>query len=144
MQEISNKDLIDAIVRIGANPHHHNKISQRHIIIKLLPLWFPECFKRGDAKVPLAIGVNKDLMEATGLTKKIISFTLARYCRNYNYLCCLVEGAPRYTLKGEISGVVTAEQHKQALAHLKKYQNSVDKQKEDYAVGCEEVADRVS
>lgn len=144
MKEVSNAELLDAIVRIGKNPHHNNKIAQRQIIIKLLPLWFPNCFKRGDAKVPLAIGVDKALMNATGLSRKVISYTLARYCRNFNYLTSLVEGAPRYTLDGEVSGEVTAEQHQMALGHLKAFERRQQKADQEHDISSKEVAERVS
>ena len=69
---------------------------------------------------PLAIGIHKALMERfPELDKGQVRSTLHVHTGTTRYLKAIVEGAPRFDLDGNASGVVTAEQQAQAAATLR-------------------------
>ena len=77
---------------------------------KKFPLAFP---KKPAPKVPLKIGIHKDLMEQAeqlGIDKKDLQAAVKKWCRGKRYADCLVAGADRLDLQGEAVGSVTKEQ----------------------------------
>jgi ProP effector len=73
------------------------------------PLAFP---KKPASKVPLKVGIFKDLVALAGelaLTEAELRDAIKIWCRGSRYWSCLVEGAPRVDLAGEAAGAVSAE-----------------------------------
>ena len=69
---------------------------------------------------PLAIGIHKMLMERlSDLDKGEVRKALHYHTGANRYLKALEEGAPRFDLDGNPSGVVTAEQQTQAVDTLR-------------------------
>jgi ProP effector len=86
---------------------------------KQYPLAFP---KKPSPKVPLKIGVHKDLLEqseALGISKKELRAAVKKWCRGKRYAECLVVGAARIDLNGNAVGEVTKEEAAQADQHAK-------------------------
>lgn len=87
---------------------------------KQFPLAFP---KKPAAKVPLKIGIHKDLLqlaEQLGIDKNDIRNAVKKWCRGKRYAECLVAGAARLDLNGNAVGHVTKEQAEQAENFRKK------------------------
>ncbi|SAL77232.1 ProP effector [Caballeronia terrestris] len=73
------------------------------------PLAFP---KKPASKVPLKVGIFKDLVALAGelaLTEAELRDAIKIWCRGSRYWSCLVEGVPRVDLAGEAAGAVSAE-----------------------------------
>lgn len=69
---------------------------------------------------PLALGIHKTLMERQpDLDKVQVRNAMRLHTGTTRYLKSLVEGAPRFDLDGNPSGVVTAEQQTQASTALR-------------------------
>jgi ProP effector len=92
------------------------KASRRNELLDRLCAEFP-VFRDN---LPLAIGIHKTLMERfPDLDKGQVRSTLHVHTGTTRYLKAIVEGAPRFDLDLNASGVVTAEQHAQAAATLR-------------------------
>lgn len=81
---------------------------------------FPGAFPKNPApKLPMKIGVHKDLLEQSeqlGLSKKALREAIKTWCRGARYWACVVEGAARVDLNGDEAGRVTPEEAGQARA----------------------------
>lgn len=84
----------------------------------------PKCFKEGELKQPLCIGIHlqvhthykdEDRFEPDHLQKG-----LNKYCAGEKYLKVIVEGAHRIDIEGHPVGVVTAKEAVYAKEKLKK------------------------
>jgi hypothetical protein len=64
---------------------------------------FPGGTKR---KLPLAIGVHKEIATKLKITEKVARSFCKHYCSSKSYQTICVKGAQRYNLKGEITGIV--------------------------------------
>ena len=82
------------------------------ITISRLQKQFPKAFpKKPDPKVPLKLGIHKELhlqSEALKLTPEEITLAVKTWCQGSRYWACMVEDAPRLDLAGESAGTVTA------------------------------------
>lgn len=94
-----------------------------HIIGQLqkqFPLAFP---KKPLPKVPLKIGIHKDLLEQAetlGVSKNDLRAAVKKWCRGKRYSECLIAGAARIDLNGNEVGQVSKEEAAQAEQHLKR------------------------
>ena len=69
---------------------------------------------------PLAIGIHKSLMERfPEIDKGQVRTVMHFHTGTTRYLKAIIEGAPRFDLDGNPSGVVTAEQQAQAATTLR-------------------------
>lgn len=89
---------------------------------KQFPLAFP---KKPAAKLPLKLGIHKDLYEQAEtlkLTNAEIKEAVKTWCQGSRYWACMTEGAPRLNLNGEPAGEVTAAdaQHAKQLANRRR------------------------
>ncbi|WP_051648830.1 ProQ/FinO family protein [Cupriavidus sp. SK-3] len=85
---------------------------------------FPQTFpKRPAPKVPLKIGIFKDLVQHAqelGLAEPVLRDAIRTWCRGTRYWTSLVEGAPRVDLAGQVTGHVAqadATRAQQLQAH---------------------------
>lgn len=104
-------------------PDERQRRKSRKIRLALDILFnaYPKVF--GAARVPLAIGVERRLFEQIELgrlnmTKAMVRAALANRARSTAYLELLSAGGPRYDLRGEPEGKVTAEQQRDAQIRL--------------------------
>ena len=88
------------------------------ISISRLQRHFPATFpKRPAPKLPLKLGVHKDLVEQAevlGLTPEQIKEAVKTWCEGARYWACVTEGAPRIDLTGAQNGAVTAPEAQRA------------------------------
>ena len=84
------------------------------LLQKHFPLAFP---KKPNAKVPLKIGIHKDLLEqaeALGMTASDIRAAMKKWVKGKRYAECLVAGAARIDLQGKEVGFVTKDEVERA------------------------------
>lgn len=95
----------------------NTKVDPVVLIIGQLQKKFPLAFPKNPApKVPLKIGIHKDLIEQTeqlGIGKNELRAAIKTWCKGKRYWDCLVEGAARIDLEGNAAGLVTKEEAKQ-------------------------------
>lgn len=94
----TNTSPVDPVVR-------HIGLLQKHF-----PLAFP---KKPASKVPLKIGIHKDLLqhaEKLGLSETEIRAALKKWCKGKRYMECMVAGAVRVDLQGHEAGFVSKEE----------------------------------
>lgn len=81
---------------------------------------FPKTFPKNPApKLPLKIGIHKELVERTqeiGIDAEALTEAIKTWCRGNRYWACVVEDAPRIDLDGNPAGVVTKQEAGQARA----------------------------
>ncbi len=81
------------------------------LIIGLLQKKFPLAFPKKPApKVPLKIGIHKDILEQAdqlGINKNDLRAAIKTWCWGLRYWECLVENSVRIDLNGNVSGQVT-------------------------------------
>lgn len=79
---------------------------------------FPKAFPKNPApKLPLKIGIHKDLLEQSeqlGISKAALREAIKTWCYGSRYWACIVEDAIRIDLNGESAGTVTKEEALQA------------------------------
>jgi len=86
---------------------------------------FPACFKVSGPRLPLKIGVDRDVISAApDLNADDVRWAIRNYVSSATYSQAMVEGATRFDLNGASVGVVTASQAKWAT--LKNRQHSSD------------------
>ena len=90
------------------------------LIIGQLQKHFPKAFPKNPApKLPMKIGVHKDLLEQSeqlGLSKKSLREAIKTWCWGTRYWASVVEDAVRVDLNGDEAGRVTLEEALQARA----------------------------
>lgn len=88
-----------------------SKVDPLVLIIGLLQKKFPLAFpKKPACKVPLKIGIHKDILEQAeqlGIDKKSIRAAIKVWCWGNRYWECMVENAVRVDLNGNAVGHVT-------------------------------------
>lgn len=95
--------------------------SNAHRVRDQIVKTFPACFAgKGKSKCPLKIGIDVDILKAVNLDPREVSLAIHDYTNGPTYLKNVVEGAERIGLDGQVCGVVTAEQAKQAAGRLAK------------------------
>ena len=73
----------------------------------LIERW-PRCFAPWNRRrVPIKIGIHRDILAAGVIDADIVGAVLAAYVRSRSYLSNSVEGAARLDLDGQPAGVVT-------------------------------------
>ncbi|QPK62556.1 ProQ/FinO family protein [Methylomonas sp. LL1] len=80
------------------------------LLQKHFPLAFP---KKPLPKVPLKIGIHKDLLEhakALGLTPNDIRAAMKKWVKGKRYSECMIEGAARIDLQGKEAGFVSKDE----------------------------------
>ncbi len=96
--EKNRKPAVDPVLRtIG--------LLQKHF-----PLAFP---KKPNPKVPLKIGIHKDLLEHAemlGLTANEIRAAMKKWVKGKRYAECMVAGTARIDLQGQEAGFVTKDE----------------------------------
>lgn len=100
------------------------KVDPLVLIIAQLQKQFPLAFPKKPApKVPLKIGIHKDLLEyaeSLGISKNDVRAAVKKWCRSNRYSECLSVGAARVDLKGNEVGNVTKEEAAQAEKYRRK------------------------
>lgn len=103
------------------------KIDALLVTIGLLQKTFPLAFpKKPAAKIPLKIGIHKDILEQAdrlGTDKNDLRKAIKAWCWGNRYWDCLVEDVVRVDLDGNAAGQVTkadAEQAKKLKAGRRK------------------------
>jgi ProP effector len=85
------------------------------LLQKHFPLAFP---KKPNSKVPLKIGIHKDLFqqaEAIGLTQNDIRAAMKKWVKGKRYSECMVAGAARVDLQGQEVGFVNKDEAVQGI-----------------------------
>lgn len=102
----------------GANGGNKAPVDPIIRIIGLLQKRFPKAFpKKPQPKVPLKIGIHKDLLaqtEALGVSANEIRTAMKKWCKGKRYADCMVAGAVRIDLDGNAVGFVSKEEAVQA------------------------------
>lgn len=102
------------------------KVDPLVLIIGQLQNRFPLAFpKKPTPKVPLKIGIHKDILEQTdqlGINKDQLLAAIKVWCWGNRYWECLLENAPRIDLNGQASGQVTKADSVRAGKLLEKRQ----------------------
>lgn len=81
------------------------KIEDHIEAVEILKNELPECFKRGDKKLPLAVGIHASVLKHyrgddrfdTAILKEAIHL----YCKGTKYLSTITEGNRRIDIKGK-------------------------------------------
>lgn len=83
---------------------------------------FPKAFlPKGSVKLPLAIGIDKAIIEAwPDVDRELLTAALRDYTRGMKYLVSCIEGAERIGLDGSPAGLINANQAGFAKGLLKK------------------------
>lgn len=88
-----------------------SKVDPVVLVIGQLQKKFPQAFPKNPApKVPLKIGIHKDIFEYSeqlGIEKNDLRAAIKTWCWGKRYWECLVEGAARVDLDGNAAGLVT-------------------------------------
>lgn len=102
----------------GKSKKQAAKVDPKVLIISLLQKTFPLAFpKKPACKVPLKIGIHKDILEQAeqlGINKTELRAAIKTWCWGNRYWECLVEDAFRVDLNGNAAGQVTKEDADQA------------------------------
>ena len=98
-------------------------ISALRFIDDVLQVNWPKVFpKKPEPKVPLAIGFTSELLakkDQLNTTDKIINKAIFLWCRGWRYhKACIVPGAARYNLEGEVCGYISDRDAKYARSKL--------------------------
>lgn len=105
------------------------RMNRREQMKELLKLEFPNCFKSGDEKMPLKIGIHLQLhshyKDDSRFDPQIIQKGLNSYSSSPKYLSKIVEGASRMDINGNPEGIVTAQEAAYAKGRLKYMQDSM-------------------
>ncbi|MCC2596524.1 ProQ/FinO family protein [Pusillimonas sp. MFBS29] len=132
-------------------PTQESPVDPVVITISRLQKQFPQAFpKKPAAKLPLKLGIHKDLYEQAEtlkLTNAEIKEAVKTWCQGSRYWACMTEGAARLDLNGEPAGEVTAAdaQHAKQLANRRRaHAIRSRKQEADKANTGEAAADETS
>lgn len=118
--------------KVGASVKKSGKVDALLAIIGLLQKTFPLAFpKKPATKVPLKIGIHKDILEQAerlGTDNNDLRKAIKAWCWGNRYWDCLTEDAVRVDLDGNAAGQVTkadAEQAKKLKAGRRKQSETV-------------------
>jgi len=88
-------------------------------LLAIVSAVFPVFKNRGQACVPLKLGIFEDIIEAfPAIDHKELEMFFHGYCRSRRYQIGLRAGGPRFDLDGQPSGEVTPEQSAHAAGVL--------------------------
>lgn len=94
------------------------KVDPVVLVIGQLQKKFPLAFPKNPApKVPLKIGIHKDILEQSdqlGIKKNDLRAAIKTWCWGNRYWECIVDGAARVDLHGNAAGQVTKEDAEQS------------------------------
>ncbi|AEG01538.1 ProQ/FinO family protein [Methylomonas methanica] len=103
----------------GATTRKTAKVDPVVLIIGQLQKNFPLAFPKNPApKVPLKIGIHKDIFERSeqlGIDKRDLRAAIKTWCWGKRYWECLLEDAVRVDLDGHAAGQVTKVDADQAI-----------------------------
>lgn len=121
------------------NPRRREIAAETRV---LLVSRFPKCFMpKGKAKLPLKIGIDKDLAEqCPDILAVHIRIAMRDYCGGPRYLREMVEGARRVALDGSDAGFVTKDAARAAVFML----DGVNKRIAEARVRRAEAAERAA
>src|SRR5262245_4170708 len=98
------------------------KLDQYVDVLEILKTELPECFRRGDQKLPLAIGILESVLKHFENDERFDVMTLKKavglYCNGGQYISSLVEGAPRIDINGNVVSAVKKSEEEYALKTL--------------------------
>ncbi len=94
------------------------------LIIGRLQKQFPIAFPKNPApKIPLKLGIHKDLLELSeslSISEIELRAAIKAWCVGNRYWTCIVEGAVRLDLEGNAAGIVTKIEADIAASRLNK------------------------
>ena len=131
-QQAATEKSIKAQKKIddGASVQKVRKVDPLVLVIGQLQKKFPLAFpKKPAAKVPLKIGIHKDILEQAeqlGIDKKDLRAAIKTWCWGNRYWECMLENAVRVDLNGDAVGLVTQVDAEQAVMLKKKRQKKPD------------------
>lgn len=100
------------------------KNSKAFRMKELLVQEFPNCFKKGDAKQPLCIGIHIQVhahyKDDARFEPSLIQQGLNKYCFSPKYIKKIITGTPRINIHGAPTNIVTAEEESYAKKKLQK------------------------
>lgn len=102
-----------------AKLNHHATLVQK--TREMLVASFPNCFMpKGADKLPLKIGINKDIIQAIPeIGFKNLTEALIDYTGGPSYLAAMRSGASRYDLDGKPCGIVREVDAEHAAERMK-------------------------
>lgn len=102
----------------GTSAQKSSKVDPLVLVIGMLQKKFPLAFpKKPASKVPLKIGIHRDILEQAeqlGIDKKDIRAAIKTWCWGNRYWECMLENAARVDLNGNAVGQVTKVDAEQA------------------------------
>jgi ProP effector len=118
--DVTTETQLSAIVQMELNQKNREKAKQaRDTIAVLADLW-PHCFSVSTPRLPLKLGIHRDILAARpgGLSGIRLRRALRHYTNNAAYLQVCFAGSARIDLDGELAGKVTADEAVHAAARL--------------------------
>ena len=107
------------------------KIDDYFEVMEILKTELPECFRRGDAKIPLAIGIHETVLKHYENDVRFDASTIINairiYCRGKKYISTIIEGSPRININGKAVSVVNPSEASHALKILASRKNGKSK-----------------
>jgi ProP effector len=98
------------------------KIDDYFEVMEILKTELPECFRRGNAKMPLVIGIHEAVIAHYENDARFDAATIINairfYCQGKKYINTIVEGAPRIDINGKAASAVTQSEASHALKIL--------------------------
>lgn len=108
-----------SVKRAEKKPNKEAKIDPNLRVIGLLQKHFPQAFpKSPKPKVPLKIGIHKDLHEhlaRLNISEKELRQAIKTWCWGNRYWSCLQDQAARVGLNGEEAGIVDKNDAERAI-----------------------------
>ncbi len=125
-QEAAAKKIENQKNRQAQQAKQTNPVDPVVRIIGSLQKQFPLAFPKNPApKVPLKLGIHKDLFELSeslGMSKIELREAIKTWCCGIRYWTGVVEGAVRFDLEGNPAGLVTKVEADIATSRLKNRQ----------------------
>ncbi len=110
-QQAAAKKVEQQKIKLVQQAKKPNPVDPVVLIIGRLQKQFPIAFPKNPApKVPLKLGIHKDLFELSdslGISKPDLREAIKTWCVGNRYWSCITEGAVRYDLEGNAAGSVT-------------------------------------
>jgi ProP effector len=107
------------------------KIDNDVEVLKILKNELSACFKRGNEKLPLAIGIHESVITHYANDKRFDPRTLIKaimfYCKGTKYLHSLIKGAARIDITGKTAGSVSESEALHAIKILASRKNRKNK-----------------
>lgn len=120
--------VTDENIALLNKPKQKQKVQQ---IKNMFKEDFPNCFKSGEEKLPLKIGIHLQVhfhyRDDTRFEPQLIQQGLNSYAMTPKYLSKIIEGAPRVDINGNPAGQVTAEEALYAKSKLSAMNDALEK-----------------